>query len=257
MKINPFNPTAENPWVVASLSSLDEARTAKKQGANAIEFRCDLAINDEKNPIEILKNIRKTIDLPILGTIRQSGDGGSFNGDESKRMALFKEITAYTDAIDIEIDSDIREEITSFARSKGIKIISSYHNFSSTEKEGDILQRIEDAKSAGGDIIKLAYMNGEKNDLLLLLKILKEYVRTNSVPMTMIGMGTVGTATRLILPCFGSCITYGHIGGAPLGAPGQIAIEILRRYIDKMKPKFRTGSMNSDEEILASVLDYK
>jgi len=252
-----FNPTAENPWIVANLSSLNEARAAEQQGADAVEFRCDLAIENNNDPTAILKEIRETINLPILGTIRRSGDGGfyAFRGQESERMRLFLKIAPYIDAVDVEIDSEINKEATLFARSKGLKIISSYHNFLATEKEEDILRKVKQAKSAGGDIIKLAYRNRDNDDVLLLFKTLREYVRENCTPITMIGMGPVGTATRLIFPCFGSCITYGYIDGSAPGASGQVSIKVLRKYLGNMKQKIR--SSRSDKRILESILDYE
>jgi len=254
-----FNPTAKNPWIVANLSSLEEALAAQQQGADAIEFRCDLAIEDKNDPIKIIKEIRKATALPILGTIRRSGDGGSwfyaFEGDESKRIQLFRNIIPYIDAIDVEIDSDIKEEVTGFARDKGLKVISSYHNFLITEKKEDILKNIKQAQSAGGDIIKLAYMSSGNEDVLFLFKVLKEYLNKNSTPMTLIGMGPVGTATRLIFPCFGSCMTYGYIEGARHGASGQMPIKVLRKYLNDMQPKVLSSS--PDEEILESILNYE
>ena len=56
------------------------------------------------------------------------------------------------------------------------------------------------------------------------------------VPLALLGMGSQGPASRVRLPCAGSCLTYGFLDAAV--APGQVAAPELRDRLAEACPRY-------------------
>ena len=107
-------------------STLDAiCKTKDTNTFDIVEIRLDQLVQ-EKN----LKEKISSISHPLLLTCRHPKEGGQNNiSDPLKRISLIEPLLPFASAIDIELSEfDKMKNIVSEAKSKGIKIILSYHN---------------------------------------------------------------------------------------------------------------------------------
>lgn len=211
----------EYPKVVAivdRLIPLKELNALKNDGVNLLEIRVDLIDAQFDAILDYCSAIRETTGLPMIGTVREN------ERTVKNRVMMFKKIVSVVDAIDVELGSPVSDEILSNAG--GATIIISEHDYQKTPSEDALRDMINSACKQGADIVKIAVMSNSSDDVHRLLDITKQC----SVPIVAIGMGPIGTVTRVMAPLFGSLFTFGFIGDVV--APGQLPI---RKLIEEIK----------------------
>ncbi|KAI5962069.1 ARO1 [Candida pseudojiufengensis] len=201
-------------------------------GANAIEYRVDL-IAENTNTSFIAEQIgllRKTIDLPIVYTIRTESQGGKFPNDDLKNLKklLLFGIKIGVDIMDIELITpyEIIEEI--LEKKGSTKIIASHHDFSGKYKFNNIEweEKYNQALSINADIIKLVGKANEFNDNLLLETFRQTHIEK---PIIAINMGPKGKLSRILNKTL-TPITHELIKDKPIGV-GQLSLkEINEAY---------------------------
>ena len=101
----------------------------------------------------------------------------------------------------------------------GIRTISSHHDFGGTPSSAEIVARLDRMES---DIAKGAYFVRDFRDLAGILEasgpLKKEHV--------LLGMGPMGTITRIRQSTLGNNFTFAHVGEPT--APGQLSLEEMR-----------------------------
>lgn len=194
---------------------------ALAEKADAVELRLDYW---ESLDIEILRKLRKEIDLVTLFTLRTRSQGGYFDGSEVERLQIIQKLCELSpDYFDLEFDisDDFLKKIkTSFPR---IKLISSYHNF--LETPGDLNQLIKTMEKPEFDNYKIAVKANSTLDSLKLLEFLKENSTYKS--LTVIGMGEYGECTRILGPIYGNSFNFSSLRNEFSTAPGQLTLETL------------------------------
>ncbi len=191
------------------LSDLEKQISKSEKLADLIEFRLDLYDNPE-----IIREIKTN--LPFILTCRPIDHGGSFKGDEPKRLSI---LTSFFDLspeyIDIEdfVPLDFTKKIP-----PTIKIIRSYHNFNETPDD------FSELFNKPADIYKIACMANSTTDALRLL----EFVKNCNQPLAALAMGEKGAFTRVLGKVFGSIITYASLSDDQTTAPGQISATALK-----------------------------
>lgn len=205
------------PKVVASVTSRDDAREAASLGADLVEIRVDLAAGD---PEALVKNVYRTVDCPIIVTIRPEYEGGKFTGSEEERLELFKALAPYAGFIDVELRAPHAEQLTATVKGTDAVPIVSYHDFEGTPPDAEMLSII-DRCLAKGAIAKLAVTPHDMTDVLRLL----EVTLVSKRPVCTIAMGSLGMHSRIVAPVYGSLLTYGYVR-RPV-APGQIRVDRL------------------------------
>jgi 3-dehydroquinate dehydratase type I len=217
----------DKPIIVANVSDLDGALKVSDI-VDALEIRCDVISERGENEkvLRVVSEIREKSKKPLLATIRKAFDGGEwykFMGDEEKRKSLFFSlIDLKVDAIDVEVDSEIKDDVIAKAKDNGLSAIVSYHNFFKTEPKEKIESIIETMLKTDADILKLAFFANTFED------------------------------TMVLFPFLGSCITYGYDERYEKEyAPGQLSIQFLRSIIDK----FPSSLPLKDEASINSVLE--
>ena len=127
-------------------------KTTQKNRAwiEAVELRLDYLTPEER---ENACRFPSMVEIPVICTHRRVQDGGKFSGSEKQRKdELLKALDGNFAYVDIE--EDVKKcELDEKARSKGIKIIRSYHDFSGIPN--DIYSRVLTLKKRG-DIAKIA-----------------------------------------------------------------------------------------------------
>ena len=231
------------PGIVASVygsekKCLELARAARGAGATLLEVRADRLESAAEEWPGIFERVKAISEIPLLLTIRQAAEQGSFAGSESQRLELFKTLTPAADVVDVELyASEIRDEVIEFARELGKVVLVSYHDFSpSVESDSQYLDSLNDLLEAGlrcgADILKIAVMANSFADAERLYSFTRRYNMSGSGNMLLstISMGEWGKVSRILNPFVGSCLTYGFVGDQP-NAPGQVSLSALKNFL--------------------------
>lgn len=191
---------------------------------------------------EVLNNlglIRSLIEKPVLFTIRTSGEGGEAAIAAEDYFFINRMVvdSGMADLIDIEAfvpdeGTDMVGEFVEYAHSHEQKVLLSNHDFEKTPSLEEMINTYVDMKNAGGDIIKLAAMPQDKDDVACMLSAAaymnEEYP---DLPLVAISMGELGMTSRICAGQFGSVMTFAS--GKNGSAPGQIDAEILQGYLER------------------------
>lgn len=153
--------------------------------------------------------------------------------DDSVRAEVMAKSLDYNPSlIDIELNSLKRNSlifkpVIEEAKTRGIGIIVSYHNFKETESLEVLRQIAHEEYSLGADVLKISTMVNSVDDVLKLLTLTKELRDIYDLPLIVLGMGELGKITRITSPFFGSDIVYVDLFGS--SAPGQL------KFLDALK----------------------
>lgn len=202
------------PKVVASVTSLEEAKEALELGADVIEARVDLAPGE---PAAFVEDVYR-LGRPVIVTIRPEWEGGAFRGSGGERAGLFKKLIPYADYIDVELRAKNCGDIVALAEGSDALAIVSYHDFEKTPPKKEMLDILSQCHEKG-DVAKLAVMPRSLGETLALLEVTLKAKR----PVCTIAMGDIGRHSRIVAPLYGSLLTYGYVR-KPV-APGQMRVD--------------------------------
>jgi len=216
----------KSPFIVGVLNPKyfdDELIYLKKNSPDIIEYRADL--NDDIDAIKShLKILSAEPALPLLFTLRDKSEGGSFSGTDEQRNEIYSWALDFVDAIDIE--SSLAKpacEIIKSARLRNILVVLSYHNFDKTPENILLEKIIHECFEQKADIAKIATMCDSKEEAEQLISMAIKYSNIAAV-----GMGKYGRVTRITAPSFGSVFTYAFTDNKESLIPGQLTVEELR-----------------------------
>ncbi|MBN1756944.1 MAG: type I 3-dehydroquinate dehydratase [Chitinispirillaceae bacterium] len=214
----------DQPRIVAVVDAVIPAEQLKLLASRAdlLEMRIDCWKCSIETAVGYLREIRSSLSMPMIGTIRENDFTRSF------RIEFFKACIPYVDGIDIELGTAISDTVTAIAQGK--TVIVSEHDFSATPTIGGLSSMVERARGQGADIVKIATMANSREDVVRLL----EFTRACKVPVVAFAMGPIGKVSRVIAPLFGTLFTYGYIT-KPV-APGQLSVEELADEIGRYFP---------------------
>jgi 3-dehydroquinate dehydratase-1 len=164
---------------------------------------------------------------PAIITVRHPAEGGEGDLGDAERSVLYERYLPVAWAIDIEIRSlkALAGVIDTAKRGKPL-IIASFHDFEKLPETDELMAQIDQGVAAGADIVKLAARLHSQDDLLRLVGILASEKR---VPLSVMGMGSLGKASRLLAAKSGSVLNYGFLTKA--NAPGQCPAEVLKQLL--------------------------
>jgi 3-dehydroquinate dehydratase-1 len=185
------------------------------------ELRADYLDNlDEKLIVEL----RKILTLKTIFTLKSKKNGGKSNFGELKNLSLLKAaIDIGYDFIDLEINSPLIKKLDK----KSSKYILSYHNFEQTPSYYELKKIITSARRKGADLIKIATLVKNEEDLKTLAKLLLSNQKEQK--LIVIGMGEFGKISRVFLPLLGSFLTY--VASNNKIAAGQLTLKELKSYV--------------------------
>lgn len=208
-------------------------KATQARDADMIEVRADgLAEQSASQVEELLRKIKGMRDVPVILTLRSRKEGGAFKGSEEERINILRRCMSLADLVDVELTAEkkLRDAVINEAREGGCEVIVSYHDFTATPSEKEMLGIIEKEFKAGAGIAKLAVMAKSMEDVLLLLNATSKARKMGRV--CTISMGEVGRLSRIAAPLLGSDITYAYVGEAV--APGQLELGELRRILEAL-----------------------
>ncbi|GAB5047227.1 type I 3-dehydroquinate dehydratase [Thermodesulfovibrio sp. TK110] len=196
--------------------SLDENSL---KDADLIELRVDMF--DNLREVENIFFIAKRkFNLPLICTIRSPKEGGK--REIPHRLSIYVKLIPFCDFLDIEIFSDKAGAVRELSLKNNIKFIGSYHRFDMTPSSDELEKVFEKGLNLGADVIKIATMVNDREDIERLALFLLNHRKSNII---VIGMGERGKLTRIIFPALGSIITYASLNTS--SAPGQISLQEL------------------------------
>ena len=176
-----------------------------------------------------LESLIENSPCPLVMTCRAQREGGAYQGPEAQRLGILSEASASGCAyVDVEWDC-----VASFRnQGESTKVIASRHFHD--RMPGDLWSQYGDMRDQA-DVVKLVGTAGQAADALPILELI---VRAKS-PLIAIAMGASGLITRLVAPCFDSCLlTYAAADDERGTAPGQISVREMTEHfgVDRVRP---------------------
>ncbi len=221
----------EAPLIAGVLTDTD-VLTAKKDSLNSadlIELRVDMFEDISLCHIEnIFRSAKENFKKPVIATVRDIKEGGQKKIND--KISIYREIIPLSDALDMEISSEDFTEIKKLCIDFKKILIGSYHNFESTPDNTILESIISKGAEVGADIIKIAAMAKNRDDMVRLLMFTLKHKDKGVIT---ISMGDAGLPSRIISPLFGSLITYGYINTS--SAPGQMSVYELMDIFKRLK----------------------
>ncbi|MBR4078658.1 MAG: type I 3-dehydroquinate dehydratase, partial [Christensenellaceae bacterium] len=151
---------------------LADAECISSSCADAAEWRVDFYedMNDHEKTVSLAHEIRRILNgKQFLFTCRTSAEGGEAEITSADYRELLFEAVAgrCADMIDAEIDTAkvFMKDLVSKAKSQGIAIVISHHNFKETPDRSRILNKFKEMNESGGDILKVAVMPNCRADV--------------------------------------------------------------------------------------------
>ncbi|HET6427141.1 MAG TPA: shikimate dehydrogenase [Phycisphaerae bacterium] len=186
---------------------------ADQAGADMVECRLDHL--DSPSPADLAELLTDT-PLPAIVTLRPVRQGGRYEGDEPRRLALLAAAAeAGGDYVDVE------DDVPAADRPAG-KIVLSHHDFARRPADLDaVLQRIDDPAAA---VPKVAFASAGPEDAVAALDALRRLSR----PGIALAMGEPGVMSRLLAGKFGAFGTFAALEAGAESAPGQPTIADFR-----------------------------
>ncbi len=200
------------PNIVGTIHTAGGFAAAGKTGVDVVEVRVD-SLPKPPTGEQIA-----AVGRPAIVTVRRFDEGGSRPLSDEQRAELYLELLPEAAALDLEVASlrlgAVRPVIDA-AVAAGCPIIASFHDFGATPSLARLKAMAKKARSAGADVVKIATKTENPGDVAVLLKLLEEV----DGPVAVMGMGTLGRASRLLLAKAGSVLNYAWLDRAQV--PGQ------------------------------------
>jgi 3-dehydroquinate dehydratase-1 len=204
---------------------------------DVLEWRVDFfeQISDTAVVIAAAAAIKKAAgSVPLLFTRRSTLEGGEKIAlNEDQVIAMYTAVCAskHIDLIDYEMANDGANivRVREAAKTNGIKLVLSFHNFSYTPALETLAAKFLTADQLGADVAKVAVMPRDLDDVLTLLTATRQASKKLRIPLISMAMGPLGAITRMVGGVFGSSLSFAV--GAASSAPGQVPIEDLNTVL--------------------------
>lgn len=220
-----------NPLVVGAVSS-----SQMLEGISQISLttdECDiieLRLDSITLPHDELHSHAAHLTLPLLITARHPEEGGHGQLSASQRSALLEAHLDIASLMDVELRSagELLPVIRR-AQQKNIGVIGSFHDFNATPSDDVLRGAVDFGIQYKFDAVKIATLLQSPDDLARMLHLLAIEKR---IPISIMGMGTLGRTSRLVLAKCGSVLNYGYLGQS--NAPGQWPARRLKELLQEL-----------------------
>jgi len=205
------------PLVAATPDALVElSRQAKAEGADLVELRLDLCVEQGANADACVACIPH-LALPTVFTLRHASEGGRWEGNDDARLALYTDADRQGAAY---LDLELAHHRAGWRPSRA-KLILSFHDFRGMG--GDLQAVVDRQRAAGADVAKVAVTPHDAADLA----VIERLVRRGGGPLCALAMGEHGLPSRLLAGAWGAAFTFARLDGSGGSAPGQPTVHDL------------------------------
>jgi len=215
-----------------------QIRALLSSGADLLEVRLDTFPSTFAplsyalpSSLALMKTLRKKTGLPLILTCRSPREAGrpvpaNRRLSDVNRLALLEALIPWCELTDIEARSSIAGDVTRWAHHKGRAVIHSFHQFSGPLRFPVYDRWARQSARMGGDLFKIAVPARSEKELERFLVWGLNLPHPRKV---LIAMGREGLPSRVLGFCFGSLLTYGHLGQC--AAPGQMHVKDLGKAV--------------------------
>lgn len=216
---------------------IEEILELAKKPVDIIEWRVDVFLEclNFNEVRDILQTIAPHISEKIfLYTFRTKLQGG-YGDVTAEQLEDIHNIAAESGVVDLLDLEFFAEEFPIIKimklQEKGVKIVASHHDFEETPERELMKMLLERMCAGNADIVKIAVMPKDTEDVLRLLSVTSEFYKENpDTPIISMSMGKLGVISRLSGETFGSCVTFA--ANKESSAPGQMKMEKVMEIID-------------------------
>jgi len=204
-----------------SLADLDSAIQMRKP-PDLFELRLDQLARDLDKVEKKLSKLR----APLIMTAHPR-EGGANQLSTQQRRDLLSRFLPRARYIDVELRSvNALRSLREAARRKNVGHIVSFHDLKTTPDSRTLRTKARAAKSDGANIFKVATRTDTPAQLARLLEFIIN--RDADLAVSVMGIGTLGTISRVLLAHHGSALIYASIGQSQI--EGQMSLEQLRAF---------------------------
>ena len=219
------------PLLVASLDGddlpylLEQARSDR---ADVVEIRLDVWGNFfREDMLEKMARFKEKIGLPMLVSFR---GGHPF---PAWWQPIHWRALSHAALIDVEWNPKYPwREILRNVKKYRLALMISHHDYTETPSEKALTRIAMAAYGKKADVVKIATRVKDRDDIRTLLRVGERFAAKRL--MTVMGMGPMGTVSRLVAPLFNVCFIYGYIGTPT--ASGQLQFRELQERIRTLYP---------------------
>jgi 3-dehydroquinate dehydratase-1 len=186
------------------------------------ELRLDQLADDIGQLEQEISRLR----APIIITARHPREGGANTLSLRQRRKLLTHFLPHANYLDIELRSVLAlRPLLVLAKQRKVRRIISFHNFQATPATRVLLAKARAAETQGASIFKVA----TRTDTPLELGRLLDFIGNPNmrVPVSAMGIGRLGSISRVLLARAGSALIYGSLM-ARTDIEGQLSLEELR-----------------------------
>ncbi len=222
-----------SPLLVASLDGddlpylLEQARSDR---ADVVEIRLDVWGNFFREDMqEKMARFKEKIRLPMLVSFR---GGHPF---PTWWQPVHWKALSHAVMIDVEWNPKYPwKDILSNVRKHNLALMISHHDYKETPSEKVLTKIAQAAYGKKADVVKIATRVKNEADIRTLLKVCERFAPKRL--MTVMGMGPMGTISRLAAPLFHVSFLYGFIGTPT--ASGQLQFRDLQERVRMLYPSY-------------------
>jgi 3-dehydroquinate dehydratase I len=221
------------PLLVASLDGddlpflLDEARGLRADLAEIRLDRWGTFLHDEFQVK--MTRLKERYQVPLLVSFR-----GGHPFPSWWQPAFWR---ALSNAVLVDIEWNPKypwREIVKSCRQFGPGLIISHHEFAQTPPVKKLVKIARAAYGKKADVVKIATRVKTEEDIRTLFELNQAFAPKRL--MTTMGMGPLGSLSRLAGPLFHSCLVYGYIGTPT--ANGQLPFRELQERMRALYPRY-------------------
>ena len=213
----------QRPQIVGVIGSPAELDFALRMSElpDLFELRLDRLIG----AIHRLENKIARLRAPLIVTARHPMEGGANRMSQRQRSDLLARFLPRAHYIDVELRSaPVIASLLRLAQEQNVRRIISVHHLKNTPSAGRLRAQARAAKSYGADLFKIATRTDTPGQLVRLIEFAT--AKSIGIPISAMGIGKLGAASRLLLACCGCDLTYVSLGQTDV--EGQLTLGQVR-----------------------------
>ncbi|WP_268912357.1 type I 3-dehydroquinate dehydratase [Lentilactobacillus sp. SPB1-3] len=219
---------------------INQAQTIVTKKPDMVEWRIDFfeEVTNASRLHDVGEKLAQYLNgIALLVTFRTQTEGGEMSLSDERYFDVCLELakSRFADAVDVEMfhDPEPVMAVVEEVHQNNKVVVMSNHNFDQTPSEAEIITRLSEMQDLGADVLKMAVMPSNVDDVLTLLSATTHAQAALVQPIVTMAMGELGKLTRISGELFGSALSFATVDEA--SAPGQMKLERVKNALDDLK----------------------